>query len=43
VKERFDALGLSPVGGTPDDFARALRAEGAKWTKVIRAANLKAQ
>src|SRR5215467_13103715 len=43
VKERFDALGLSPVGGTPDDFARALRAEGDKWTKVIRAANLKAQ
>jgi tripartite-type tricarboxylate transporter receptor subunit TctC len=43
VKERFAALGLDPVGGTPDDFARDLRAEGEKWEKVIRAANLKAQ
>jgi tripartite-type tricarboxylate transporter receptor subunit TctC len=43
VKERFTTLGLDPVGGTPDDFARQLRAEGEKWTKLIRAANLKAQ
>jgi tripartite-type tricarboxylate transporter receptor subunit TctC len=43
VKERFATLGLDPVGGTPDDFARQLRAEGEKWAKVIRAANLKAQ
>ena len=43
VKERFATLGLDPVGGTPDDFARQLRAEGEKWAKLIRAANLKAQ
>ncbi len=43
VKERFDALGLDPVGGTPEDFARQLRAEGEKWEKVIKAANIKAQ
>jgi tripartite-type tricarboxylate transporter receptor subunit TctC len=43
VKERFATLGLDPVGGTPDDFARALRAEGEKWARLIRAANLKAQ
>jgi tripartite-type tricarboxylate transporter receptor subunit TctC len=43
VKERFATLGLDPVGGTPDDFARDLRAEGEKWAKVIRAANIKAQ
>jgi len=43
VKERFATLGLDPVGGSPDDFARQLRAEGEKWAKVIRAANLKAQ
>jgi tripartite-type tricarboxylate transporter receptor subunit TctC len=43
VKERFATLGLDPVGGTPDDFARQLRAEGEKWAKVIRAANIKAQ
>src|SRR5262245_10872272 len=43
VKERFATLGLDPVGGTPDDFARDLRTEGEKWTKVIRTANIKAQ
>jgi tripartite-type tricarboxylate transporter receptor subunit TctC len=43
VKERFATLGLDPVGGTPDSFAQQLRAEGEKWDKVIRAANLKAQ
>ena len=43
VKERFATLGLDPVGGTPEDFAHQLRAEGEKWAKLIRAANLKAQ
>jgi tripartite-type tricarboxylate transporter receptor subunit TctC len=43
VKERFATLGLDPVGGTPEDFAQQLRAEGDKWAKVIRAANIKAQ
>jgi tripartite-type tricarboxylate transporter receptor subunit TctC len=43
VKERFATLGLDPVGGTPGDFSRQMRAEGEKWEKVIRAANIKAQ
>jgi tripartite-type tricarboxylate transporter receptor subunit TctC len=43
VKERFATLGLDPIGGTPDDFGRDLRAEGEKWAKVIRAANIKVQ
>jgi tripartite-type tricarboxylate transporter receptor subunit TctC len=43
VKERFATLGLDPVGGTPDDFAQQMRAEGEKWAKVIRAANIKVQ
>jgi len=42
LKERFDALGLDPVGGTPEDFARQLRTEGEKWEKLIKAANIKA-
>jgi len=42
LQERFDALGLDPVGGTPEDFARQLRTEGEKWEKLIKAANLKA-
>lgn len=43
LKERFETLGLDPVGGTPEAFARQLKAEGEKWAKVIRAANIKAQ
>jgi tripartite-type tricarboxylate transporter receptor subunit TctC len=43
MQERFAALGLDPVGGTPEEFAQQLRAEGEKWAKVIRAANIKAQ
>ena len=42
-KEKFESLGLDPVGGTPQDFAKELRAEGEKWAKVIKAANIKAK
>jgi tripartite-type tricarboxylate transporter receptor subunit TctC len=42
LKEKFAALGLDPVGGTPEDFARDMRAEGEKWAGVIKAANIKA-
>jgi tripartite-type tricarboxylate transporter receptor subunit TctC len=42
-KERFAALGLDPVGGSPEDFAKQMRAEGEKWAKVIKAANIKAK
>ena len=43
LQERFTALGLDPVGGTPEEFAQQLRAEDEKWAKVIRAANIKAK
>jgi tripartite-type tricarboxylate transporter receptor subunit TctC len=43
AKEKLDALGLDLVGGTPDDFARQMRAEGEKWAKVIKAANVRAK
>jgi len=42
-KERFAALGLDLVGGTPEDFARQMRAEGEKWAGVIKAANIRAK
>jgi|ERR1043166_293370 tripartite-type tricarboxylate transporter receptor subunit TctC len=42
LNEKFAALGLDPVGGTPEDFARDMRAEGEKWAGVIKAANIKA-
>jgi len=42
VRERMLAGGLEPAGTTPDDFAAYLRAEVAKWSKVIRAAGIRA-
>jgi tripartite-type tricarboxylate transporter receptor subunit TctC len=42
AKERLATLGLEPVGSTPEAFAQQLRAEGEKWTKVIRTAGIKA-
>lgn len=43
LKERFAALGLDPVGSTPDAFTKQMRAEDEKWAKVIKAANIKAK
>ena len=36
VKERLLGAGLEPVGGSPDDFARFIRAEIVKWVKVAK-------
>jgi len=41
VKERLIGLGAEPVGDTPEEFAAFIRAEAAKWGKVIKALNLK--
>jgi tripartite-type tricarboxylate transporter receptor subunit TctC len=41
MKERLAALGLDPVGSTPEDFAKVIKAEVDKWGKVIRMANIK--
>jgi tripartite-type tricarboxylate transporter receptor subunit TctC len=43
VRERLKAEGSDPVGSTPQDFARFLRDEIAKWGKVIRYAKVKAE
>ena len=40
TKQRFNALGMESVGGSPQDFARFLQAEAEKWGKVIAAAHL---
>jgi tripartite-type tricarboxylate transporter receptor subunit TctC len=37
VKARLATLGTEPVGSTPDDCGRFLRAEIAKWAAVVRA------
>jgi tripartite-type tricarboxylate transporter receptor subunit TctC len=35
VKDRLARLGIEPVGGTPQDFARMTDADRAKWKKII--------
>ena len=41
LRARFDALGLDPVGSTPDQASLFLQDEIAKWSKVITAAGVK--
>jgi tripartite-type tricarboxylate transporter receptor subunit TctC len=36
IRERFLTLGAEPVGNTPEEFAAYLKAEIAKWGKVIK-------
>jgi tripartite-type tricarboxylate transporter receptor subunit TctC len=36
VGRRFEELGMAPVGNTPAEFTQAMRAESARWEKVIR-------
>ncbi len=43
TRERLAAIGLDPVGGSPEQFSAALKIELEKWTRIIRAAKLKAQ
>jgi tripartite-type tricarboxylate transporter receptor subunit TctC len=38
---RFADFGLSPLAGSPADFANLIANETEKWRKVIRAANIK--
>ena len=42
VGDRWRALGIEPVGGTPEYFAEYVRKEIAKWTAVIKQAGIKA-
>ena len=43
VNARLADLGAEPVGGTPEQFAAHVRAEIAKWAKVIKDANVELQ
>jgi tripartite-type tricarboxylate transporter receptor subunit TctC len=40
VRDRFRSLGATPVGSTPAELGTHVRAELARWTKVIKAANI---
>ena len=41
IKERMTAIGVEPVGGTPEEFRAYLLAEKRKWAAVIKAAQIK--
>jgi len=43
MKEKLAALAFEPVGGTPQQFADYVKTEIAKWGKVVRAGNIKAE
>jgi tripartite-type tricarboxylate transporter receptor subunit TctC len=43
VRERMGTLGLDPAGGTPEAFARFVKEDIARWAKVLREANVRAQ
>ncbi|CAN0466103.1 unnamed protein product, partial [Phaeothamnion confervicola] len=43
VKQRLAAIGFTPIGDTPAEFAAFFKAEDQRWGKVIRDANLKLQ
>jgi tripartite-type tricarboxylate transporter receptor subunit TctC len=41
VRDRYMALGIEPVGSTPEQFADQIRTDLARWEKVVRAANIR--
>ena len=43
VRARFEQLGIEPVGNTPEQAARFLDDEIAKWSRVINTAGVKAE
>lgn len=43
IKERFNQIGIEPVGNSPEQAAKFLADEIAKWAKVINTAGVKAE
>jgi tripartite-type tricarboxylate transporter receptor subunit TctC len=41
VRARLLEIGCTPLGGSPEDFARFLDADIAKWARVVHEANIK--
>ena len=41
--ERFHASGIEPLGSAPDQFAAVIHEDFARWAKVVRAANIRAE
>jgi tripartite-type tricarboxylate transporter receptor subunit TctC len=41
VRERMETLGAEPAGNSPEEFARFIRDDQAKWAKLAREAGIK--
>ncbi|MFN7753231.1 MAG: Bug family tripartite tricarboxylate transporter substrate binding protein [Pseudomonadota bacterium] len=41
ARERFASLGAIPVGGSPEDLASLVKSELARWSKIVKSANVK--
>jgi len=42
-RDRISSMGADVIGSTPDQFGAFMKSESAKWGKVIREANIKAE
>jgi tripartite-type tricarboxylate transporter receptor subunit TctC len=42
IREKLIAQGTDPVGSTPEEFGAFMKSETAKWARVIKAANIRA-
>jgi tripartite-type tricarboxylate transporter receptor subunit TctC len=43
LRQRFEQLGMVPVGNAPADFARAIKEESGRWAKVIQERKLQVE
>jgi tripartite-type tricarboxylate transporter receptor subunit TctC len=43
ILQKFDVLGFTPVGSTPEQTAKRIESELAMWAKIVRDANLQQQ
>lgn len=41
IRDRLIAMGIEPLGTTPDDLARHIKSEIAQWSKVVRERNIR--
>ena len=43
IREKLHAMGADVIGSSPDQFAAFMKAETAKWAKVVKQANIRAE
>jgi tripartite-type tricarboxylate transporter receptor subunit TctC len=43
VREKMHGLGADPAGNTPEEFARFIRDDQAKWSKLMKEAGIQAE